>query len=775
MVWACIGPWGETRTLNVGDMAFKRPLESVWAEDFVAIVGKAPPPLSIANTDQVLEAVVDLLDRELARRADPRRSELVRQTALNLAWLTADQGIRVYTNPQGAWRFRCDRFSEPKPASTAAPEVLEPVKLTQVQDLSALLRELPEEFRFYIRSLTLKRADAMALCETVLHLPPEQRRNLAALAAYRQARLRMGVQSDVDEDGSTAQLQDVRRDLARVQALVAEGSPDIAHVALAAEGWLAHTHLYGRSTTADYDPADKEADAEKALQAYVRLWRAGDASAKNSIEQALRAVLESGELKPLARDPVLRRLTTAFLCSTRLLGDNIGREHAVKLNETSAHWLAALRAAQVDPGEDAVRLAALQYRVGQWDACAATLRSAPAEDATARLLQARLRLRAGDLAGAEALLRPLAARPQPVRPPETEEKGDLAGPPYYTFHALVSDYDEGETFISPAEGYVSQSYLTREHDGYVVDFTQQVGAASRARAELAVIELHHGRYVQAMNLFYRERLIKDGDYVAECVLTTAELKAAVDAAWPASLAAGKPVSVHDYSQDTPTHVRALLGRRLFREGLWEEAIPYLGADHGKSLRQFIDWMRVAQDPNRSARARADAYWRAALNVRTSGEEYLFCTYGLEWTSYDDRHWFDPSGLPRARIRPIVDEPENLWAPPRADEVARVDSWIASNLGRSARAYRDARYEFYRLALEAVAQLPDDDLAGAEILQAAGNSLKYREPAAAQSAYRQLATRFRGTPLGAAARKARWFSTYAVEPDPEWVAKLSKLK
>jgi hypothetical protein len=39
----------------------------------------------------------------------------------------------------------------------------------------------------------------------------------------------------------------------------------------------------------------------------------------------------------------------------------------------------------------------------------------------------------------------------------------------------------------------------------------------------------------------------------------------------------------------------------------------------------------------------------------------------------------------------------------------------------------------------------------------------------------LAPRFRGTPLGPEARRKHWFSAFAVEPDPDWVLKLSKLK
>jgi hypothetical protein len=45
-----------------------------------------------------------------------------------------------------------------------------------------------------------------------------------------------------------------------------------------------------------------------------------------------------------------------------------------------------------------------------------------------------------------------------------------------------------------------------------------------------------------------------------------------------------------------------------------------------------------------------------------------------------------------------------------------------------------------------------------------------EPTAAQPYYRLLATRFKGTELGAAARRTHWFSALACEPDPDWILK-----
>ncbi|NBV78570.1 MAG: hypothetical protein EBR62_01715 [Verrucomicrobia bacterium] len=774
LVWACTGPWSETSALEVGDAALKRPLESVWSDDVVAILGPQPKPLPIAEPGQVFETVVRMLDQELARQRHPRRAELVRSAALHLSLLRDESGGLVFKDKQGAWHFRFDLPTElgPDQIPLGAVEILRPVRVVTAEGLPALLRQLPEEFRFYIRSLSLERADAVALCEALLHLPPEQRRNLSALAAYRLARLRMAQTDDLDEDGGEEHLAEVRHDLQQVKRHIAEGAPAIAHLDLAADGWLAHTYLYGTSLESAYDPEDPGVDAARALRMYVQLYRQGDPTARESIEQVLRAVLASGELSPLVQDPLHRKLATAYLCSARQLAQNGLGGEASELNADITAWLNALRTAKVDLGEDAVRLAALQYRLGQWDACAVTLQSAPAGDATAQLLAARLRVRTGDLVGASQLLRPLAARKIKPRPPSSEPEYEFRGPPYFSFHGIDYSYEFIELGVPD---YTSKAFLWSEYDTYTYDFTHPDGAVSRARVELAVLELHYGHYAAAMNLFYNEGMWEDGDYIAECVLTTDELKVAVDRSWKNKRGGAKSGSVHDYGMSAPEHVRALLGRRLFRDGRWAEAVPYLTDEHQKSLREFIAWMQVAQDPKRPAKARADAYWKAALNVRASGEDYLFCELGLEWTSADKRHWYDPRGLPVQRIRPIVDEPESLLAAPSDDEVRRVEAWAAKHLAPNGRIYRDASYEAHRLCLEAVKLLPDDDLAGAQILEYAGNLLKYRDPPAAQPAYRELATRFRGTPLGAAARKQHWFSRFAGEPDPDWVLKLSKLR
>lgn len=738
------------------------------------IMGPQPKALPIAQKVQVVTAVVALLDRELAQQQNPRREELVRKTAFHLSlWTFGELGL-VYRDEQGWWCFRLAvyDFDFPKDIPPGATSVVRPVKMVKPETLPALLRDLPEEFRFYIRSLTVNNNDAVALCEALLDLPPAQRRNLTVLAAYRKARIKMSLGADSEEDEGAARLEETRRDLQQVKQYVSEGFPAIAHLDLAADGWLAQTYLYGSSLESEYDPADPAADPARALRAYVQLYRQGDETARDSIEHVLRAVLASGELAALTKDPLHRKLTTAYLCSARQLAQDGLGGFAVELNADITAWLQALRSAQVDFSEDAVRLAALQYRIGQWDACAATLKLTPAGDATAQLLTARLRIRTGDLTGANKVLRPLAAPRVPARPAKPAADAAPAGPPHFSFHGI--DYSfESVDFGVP--DYTSKAFLHSEYDTYTFDFSRPAGAISRARVELAILELHFGHYVPAMNLFYNEGMWEDGDYIAECVLTTDELKVAVNRFWRNKRDDVKIGSVHDNVMSTMEHVQALLGRRLFRDGRWAEAVPYLPDQYQRTLVDYIARMQVAQDPKQPAKARADAYWRAALNVRAHGEDYLFCELGLEWTSYDKRHWYDPRGLPVQRIRPILDEPENLLAPPRDDEVRRVQAWAAKHLVPEGRVYRDAQYEAHRLCLEAVKHLPDDDLAGAQILNFAGSLLKYRDPPAAQAAYRQLATRFRGTPLGAEARRKHWFSGFAVEPDPDWVVKLSKLK
>jgi hypothetical protein len=426
-------------------------------------------------------------------------------------------------------------------------------------------------------------------------------------------------------------------------------------------------------------------------------------------------------------------------------------------------WLTALREAKVDFAADAVRLSAVAYRVGDWDTCARTLRDAPASDPLAALLRARLDLRAGRSVAAAKTL------------------GALLQPQARRFSLGVYFYDDREYGANPAELPAYRFELSEA----------QAGQLAKARSELATLLLAQGRYAEALDHFYRTGQIKDYAYVAECVLNLEELKAHVDRNWPEDAPTAKPTvkrlkyRIDDEPEEcTPLPpaqaIRHLLARRLFRSGRVAEALPYYPAEVRPAVAHYLALFTQAEDKAKAKRVRADAYWRAALVLQALGDTTQFCDFGQDWTSgfdystdLEDKrplHWHDVAGLPRVRVQPIGEEPDSLLAPPGPDELARVNAWIAANLARPDRAHRSSRYAVARLALKAAELLPDDDVAGSRILHYAGSLLKYMEPPAAQPYYRLLATRFKGTELGAAARRINWFTALACEPDPDWIQK-----
>ncbi len=83
-----------------------------------------------------------------------------------------------------------------------------------------------------------------------------------------------------------------------------------------------------------------------------------------------------------------------------------------------------------------------------------------------------------------------------------------------------------------------------------------------------------------------------------------------------------------------------------------------------------------------------------------------------------------------------------------------------------------RYRVFDLVMKAVALLPDNDPAGAEIAQSVGNDLRYVDPPYANTAYKALAIRFKETPYGKHAYEKHWFlrDYDPPEPNPDWILK-----
>ena len=780
LAWAC-GSWNPDEGLLAGDAALSRPFETNFAADLIAYHGPAGYPRSSRFEQQhavdrrqvrVREALLAELHAAVAAWPATRRESVLRPVALHLAARSWGEGGLYQLSVDGPWKILAALRAEVFP-----PEAIRTLRFSgkdQAEREAAYARaikQLPAEFRLYFRSLDYAGEDGAQLCDELLALPAAERKHLTAVAHFRRARLRLDLLDRTVKDDAALRrsLAAIRGDLEAVGAAVKAGHPDVGGVVFAAQGWLAH--LRCAVLPLPRLRALGEADLGLALRIYLEQRRLGEPTADDSIVKLLRTAAAQEDFAECARDPELRRLLTAFLSGGAIPDMGAASFDLDGLAGRAGTWLAALREAKVDFSTDAVRLAALAYRVGDWDGCARTLRDAPAQDPLAVLLRARLALRAGRPAEASRTLETLLA-PQAKR----FTLGDY----------FVGDFldEDPAARAKVLDGVRIYAYRFAESDPVAAQL-------AKARSELATLLLAQGRYREALGHFYRTGQLKDAAYIAECVLTIEELKAYVDREWPEDPPAGKPRSKpigaqpdDESAECTPLppaqEIRQLLARRLFRADRAVEALPYYPAETRPAFAHYLELLTRASNPARAKRDRADAYWRAALVLRELGDVTQFCEFGPDWSSAGDysdedkddkpRHWYDAGGLPRARVQPIGDEAESLLAPPGPEEQARVQAWIAANLAHPDRAHRSARYAVARLAGQAAELLPDDDVAGSRILQFAGGLLKYMEPTAARPYYRQLATRFKGTELGAAARRAHWFAALACEPDPDWIQK-----
>jgi hypothetical protein len=780
LAWAC-GSWSPDEGLLAGDVALSRPFETNFAADLVAYHGPAGFPRSSSFEQQhtilrrqvlMREALLAELHAATAAWPETRREGVLRPVAVHLAARSGEAGGLYQLSEGGPWKILAALREEVFPLQAVRTiRFNEKDQAEREAAYARAVKQLPAEFRLYFRSLDYAGEDGALLCDELLALPAAERKHLTAVAHFRRARLRLERLDRAEKDDAALRrsLAAIRADLEAVDAAVKAGHPDVGGVAFAAQGWLAH--LRCAVLPLPRLRALGEADLGQALRLYLEQRRLGEPTADDSIVHLLRTAAQQEDFAECARDPELRRLMTAFLSGGSIPYIDDASFDLDGLAGRAGTWLAALRAAKVDFSSDAVRLSVLAYRVGDWDACARTVRHAPAKDPLAALLRARLALRAGQPVEASRTLETLLA-PQAGR-------FTLGG---YYIGEFVGDR-HAQRFVG-ADGDRLGAYRFPEADPVAAQL-------AKARSELATLLLAQGRYLEALGHFYRTGQLKDAAYIAECVLTIEELKAYVDREWPEDPPSGKPRGKPaEAKPDEPAaectplppaqEIRQLLARRLFRAGRAAEALPYYPAEIRPAFAHYLELLARATNPARAKRDRADAYWRAALVLRELGDATQFCEFGPDWSAgfdysddaKDDKPllWHDAGGLPRSRVQPIGDEAESLLAPPGPDEQARVQAWIAANLAHPDRAHRSARYAVARLAGQAAELLPDDDVAGSRILQFAGGLLKYMEPRAAQPYYRQLATRFKGTELGAAARRAHWFAALACEPDPDWIQK-----
>lgn len=609
----------------------------------------------------------------------------------------------------------------------------------------------PLELSLYLASLETDSHEAIPLCERILALPANQRRNLTALAHYRVGRLLMIVTDweRLTVERAQARMRAIRDHLNAAKQAVKDGHPDICLISRQCDGWIAYSQsmIAPAKTLESLDVAD----FGQALRTYLAMGQRDESSGRTSALRLIAKLARDGAFAACAKDPDLRKLMTIFVCAG---GGAVSTE--TQLNQSAAdqysrEWVRALESAGVKAEDDALRIASLQYSAGEWEKCAATLRTLPSDDAMAALLRSRLSLRNQDIHGAIASLKPAI------------NHGDTRPLSEYMSSASSRDYLNSSDYYLQADADDRDSWT------------------ARARGELGVLLLKNEEYVSAMGAFYYSSNERDACYIGECLLSVDELKREVDQNWHRPLmTAGHPFLHNGRFVPVSHEVRHLLARRLFRAGRWDDALPYFPDNVRETARRYVALRRKAQQWHFNRVNRADAYWRAALIMAEHGNSLIHSDFGHYWSAsgswyvrdleIEKTNWHERPDLPKLRLEIDNWKLPNTYAAPSEDERQRAKNWIKKNLDKPDYSHRIASYAAVDLIMQAVSYLPDNDVRGSMMLQYGGNILKYVDPKAANPAYRTLAIRFKQTPLGKHAWHHHWFSHADGSDDPDLLTK-----
>ena len=229
----------------------------------------------------------------------------------------------------------------------------------------------------------------------------------------------------------------------------------------------------------------------------------------------------------------------------------------------------------------------------------------------------------------------------------------------------------------------------------------------------------------------------DAAYIAEQVLTLAELKEFVDRRWPAA----KPPVEGKTPDGADTRMRYLLARRLARQGMLDAAAPYYPAEQQENFRRYADALQRGNNAKTAGPQRAEQLWIAAQLARAEGMALLGTETDPDWA--DESGNFDLGATAADRPKKGV----NRAAP---DELQRA----ADHRPQPDRRFH-YRYRAADLAWDAAKLMPDQSDQTALVLVTAGNWIKALDPKGAERFYKALVSRCGKTELGKQASVKRW--------------------
>lgn len=566
---------------------------------------------------------------------------------------------------------------------------------------------------------------ARAAALRVLELPFEMRRWRSVEAAFMLARLAGG-----RHDESIAWYT-------RVRSHVAEGCHDMSDLACASLGWEARAEF-------------RRCDHARALRLYLAqhlLTRGEDATARESIQIVCGALgaLSPEELEPLARDEVAATLVTAWIgaCYRGSFEEWYGSYDGNGSPTLESRWLALLESSEVSDVRFSSVLAYATYRQGKFDLAKKWCAIAPADDAGAAWVRAKLLMREGRAEEAIGALRAMIRALPPVPPPGSQPRGE-------EMYSLDGPRPHAPLLPEPMRrAGVSHHALVMPSGCW--EYTETRTEA--VLGDLGALLLSRQNYEEAMVAFIDAGYWVDAAYVAERVLTIDELRAFVD----------REVAEHSYYSvqaatnrrtfrvvgSIASELRHLLARRLGRAGRFEEAVAYMPHEHRGELMRLADAMRLGRDPRRTDAARAKSLWTAARIMREHGLELVGTEVGPDFAASDGRvEGGDPFAIrtedPDARVTlPSDDELTRVLASAPVDNVRYHYRFVAAGLG-----------------WEAAQLMPDDDPETAAVLCQAGSWIKVAAPKRADRFYKALVRRCGDTALGREADRKRWFPVMA---------------
>jgi tetratricopeptide (TPR) repeat protein len=590
----------------------------------------------------------------------------------------------------------------------------------------------PSEFADYHRGALAmfdsKLPEAKAAWEVLLKRPAAERKYRSTWAAYMLGKLAIDEQRYAD---AVQHFQQCRQ-------LAKDGFVDGLGLAAESYGWEAHAEM-------------ESGHAEKSARLYLTQLALGDASAVVSLKflipdrdevasfsdemQAAGATIAvaygvekmEDALAKAAADPVLRRLVTAHVLAGGVAtlweeGSNNSRPDPKR----QTRWLEAVAKAGVKETPDAEHLGWVAYSMGKYQDAARWLKLSSGKTPAALWLQAKLARRNGDLKLCASLMSEV------VRAlPKNEE--------------MEASIGEGDLPLPSVSAW----------------------------EDLGAIQLGRGEFVLALDGFTAlPDMWDDAAYVAERVLTTKELLDYTEKKYPKPQPKEpkeKEEAETSYDTDVPARFRALVGRRLMREGRYEEAKAYLPQKELPHLERYVAALKAGNSEKAPKKERARALFTAAWVARYHGMELMGTEGGPD--SASDGGMFPPVNVAMERLTGqkqfsgFADEEEDFQPGPVTTALpvtAAEKKRLASTKLNPEKRYH-YRHIAAGLAWKAASLLPDQSDEAADVLNTAGNWLKARYPKEADRFVQAIERRCYKTEIGIETLKKHWF----VDVDGPW--------